>query len=181
MTNQTEPAEVAIPPAAADYPVVKNWLRKLDLEAISSADSKAESVMQIVNNILNAEDESSLFEAQTAGVLNGKDFTNHPFRLTSDGVSWRRSAFEESPLPFYAFLTILDLEDGETKNVACGGVTFMTVLSKLIDLGSLDRAEDEGQGRPLQLVTKKTQAGYDVLMIMPVNLNGKTAKSGTKG
>jgi len=174
------PAEIDIPASVrADYPLVRNFLRRLDLEATTEAQEGGdETVLQIINSILAAETEEELFKAQEAGVLSAKDFVNQPFRLKSENVSWRRSNIESSALPFFAIMKILDLEDGEEKMLACGGATFMVVLDKLISFGSLDRPEDSDQGRSLQITAKRTSRGYDVLLLKPFNMNGARKTDG---
>lgn len=169
-TDETAPeTAVAVPRPLAN---VAQMITVLEIEASVNADSGVDASLQIMENILAAETEEDLFQAQEAGTTSGKDFVNKVFRMTSEGIEWRRSRqtyIDQGGFPFFFLARILDVETNQELVINCGGKTVVSMVHKLQKLGGFDRFQAEG-GRPLMLRANAAESGNDFLTIHPVNL-----------
>lgn len=174
-----------IPPGIA-LPEIAMLVRKLDFESQSS-DSRA-AALSIMEGMLRAETEEELFERQEAGTVSSKDFILRPFRLLAENVQWKKSSavlIEQGGFPYYALLTVTDMETGTDVVVDSGAPSVISVLSKLLDMDTDDRPMEKRAferfradgGRPLQFVEKPVSAG-NVIMLKPVVT--EAAKRGKK-
>lgn len=139
------------------------------------------SVLDIMSRILDATDEDAIFAAANAGTKATKMFLNTPFRLPSDGITWKRSAaqfIEQGGFPWYALCRVVDLSTGEETTLNGGGLSYITTLYKLWKTGTLTKYDDDG-GMPLILEGKPAAKGSIVLIKpfkMPISADGKAKK-----
>jgi hypothetical protein len=140
--------------------------------------SSAEFVMSIMDNILAAESIDDIFAAQDAGGLtSSKDYLERPFLLGVDGIEWNRSGeqyLKAGNFPFWARLTVIDLEDETERIISCGAPSACTVLRRL------EMDDYLSEPMTLKFVGKDAGAGT-VVTIRPVKLltaseNGRKKK-----
>lgn len=166
---------------------VKAMAQAIAIEA-SIEDPTASSenfVYEIMDNILSAETEEEVYEAQEVGTTGTKDFVGVAFRLKDANISWRKSGMwdptKPGSFPFFAVMTVTRLDTGEDEVVSGGGLTFVASLYRLQQLNAFDSHEADG-GKPLVITAKPTGSGFHVLMLKaykvpaPANSRGK-AKS----
>lgn len=165
--------------------LVRHMVDVLKMEAsLDTADGKsspADFVYDIMDDILSAETEEGVYEAQEAGTTASKNFVGIPFRLREDDIAWRYSGMfdptaERVGFPFYAVVKVTRLDTGEEETISGGGTTFVASLFRLRELGVFSEHEDAG-GKPLVITSKRTGAGYDVLFLKPYPL----PKSASRG
>lgn len=157
-------------------------VQQLEIEATIQDGDSIDAALDIMENILSATTEEELFEAQEAGTLSGKNYTNIPFRLRADGIEWKKSGpgfVGEGGFPYYCLLRISDMESTKTQVLTCGGKTFVATVRKLQQLQAFDRFDAEG-GRPMQLVGKTVSSGFDVLLLKPLSAQPEAARRGAK-
>lgn len=181
-------------PAGVALPQIAAMIRRLESAALTADDRATQ--LRIMENILSAEDEESLFRAQEAGTVSSKNFLEIPFRLRAAGIEWRQSApqyVEQGQFPVYALLTVETLEHGDTVVVNAGGLSTCAVLAKMTEWDEdtsrpVEKrpfaAYEEDGGRPMQFVARTTTSGYDVILLKPVvvapakTTRSRTAKNG---
>lgn len=153
------------------FTAVKRVLDQLDIEAaLDAASSGMEAALSIFQNIMEAETEEEVFKQATAGTTSGKDFTNVPFRLKPENITWKKSFMEG--FPFFALLRVTDMENEKEMVLNCGGVTFVAVIRRLLELEeagkeTFSRHAPYG-GKPLMLTAKPVASGFSVLIPVPV-------------
>lgn len=147
--------------------------RMISQLAITTELEKSFDMDSFMERILAGESEEEVFEAQNLASVATKDWTDKPFFLRADDVQWMKSTLEDGAFPFYAILNVRDMETNEMVSLNGGGLSFVTVLWKLIDMGAFDKFEDDG--KPLVLKKKATSRGYEVVLLMPYALP-KSAK-----
>ena len=124
-------------------------------------------VFGILDNILSAETEEEIFDAQDAGSTSGKDFLDRPFTLHEDGLTFRKtSILQENVFPYYAQMRVAEISTGEEYFITCGGLSVVAVLFALRQHGSLN----VDGGKALVFRGKPTQSGMTRLEIRPAKM-----------
>jgi hypothetical protein len=157
-----------------------------ELDALSTIDDGTldTSVLDIMSRILDATDEDAIFAAANAGTKASKMFLNTPFRLPSNGITWKKSGaqyIEQGGFPWYALTRVIDLSTGEEETINGGGLSYVTTLYKLWKTGTLARYDADG-GMPLILEGKPAVKGSIVLIKpfkMPIQADKTTATDKT--
>lgn len=168
------------------YAAVVAFARELAKLATLDEGATDPAVLEIMGNILTAEDEDAIFAAANAGTTAGKDFTNIPFALKSDGVSYKLSANayrEQGSFPFYSLLRVVNLQTGEPLVLNCGGHGFLSTLYRLQKVNYFGkprpqlggRSFDESHGAQFMLAGKATASGWSVLLLKPFALAAPNA------
>lgn len=173
----TESTAIDVAPAIA-LPEIRRLINKLSIEASlpSETGGGIDVQLDILESILAAESEEEVFERQTLGGISSKDYVNIPFRLRSEGIDWKRSAFQGSKnFPYFMLLHVVEMGSGEEKVITAGGVTTVGVMARLQELDSF--AAWEPEGKPLMFVSKTAMSGYDYLLVQPVKLPEQTKQS----
>jgi len=144
-----------------DLPMVRRMLQQLAMEAsVDSTDLADDFVMQLLEGILNAESAEEIFEAQSNGMVSGKDFAGRPFYLSSDNIQVKKTAFTDGQgLPFYFILKVIAIDTGDEVILNCGGKTFMAVLQGLRNIDYFDVTDEYPMGRSIVLQSHNAPAG----------------------
>lgn len=155
---------------------VRTLLTRLQNE-VQFAEESGGTALSIMESMLAAESEEELFDRQEAGAISSKDFVLRPFRLLPENIQWKKSnqAFvEQGGFPFYALITVTDMETGERVVIDTGSPSCISVLSKLVEFDEETRPKRsfepfrEKGGRPLQFVGKPVASGNTVILLKPV-------------
>lgn len=148
------------------HPQLREMIRALAVQA-SFAEERGGSqdfVLSIMEGILSADSIEDIFAAQESGMIAGRDFTNRPFEVSNEGVTWLRSglaATNPNSFPFYAVLNVKTLDTGEEVTLGCGGQTFVATLWALQQKGYLEVP------RALSLAATPTTDGKAYLSLRP--------------
>jgi hypothetical protein len=144
------------------FPTLMRMVKQLATEVqLQDREYNIESIME---QILSGESAEEIFQAQDLGSVASKDYIGRPFYLKTDGVTWMKSTLEDGTFPFYAMIRVRDLESEDEVTLNGGGASFVSVLWKLQDIGFLD------EEKALVLESKKTSAGYEVVLVKPYAL-----------
>lgn len=173
--------------ASEALPAIRGLMRKLELEVQASANDPTVQ-LSIMENILAATTEEEVYERQETGTVASKEFTNRPFRLRMEDITWKKSAdtyINQGAFPYYAILRVTDMETGEEVVIDTGAATVVASLVALIDIdnsgdgksGPFSRYGTDG--KPLQFVPKPMASGNVIILLKPVRLaeEVKVAKS----
>lgn len=161
---------------------VVQFARVMDLESTIDSGVLDPAILEIMSGILNADSEDAIFAAANAGTTSGKDFIDNPFMLKSEAIQWKKSAAafqEQGGFPFYALMRVMDMMTGELRVLNCGGLSFLTTLWKLAQLGVIAQYDDNG-GMPLVLTEKAASSGYTVLLLKKYQMPKVSPTDGTK-
>lgn len=174
VTDETTTGTVVETNDSSKHPALRDMVRVMALEAeVSGADKSDDFVMDVMENILQADSVEDIFAAQESGMISGKDFTARPFYLSTDGISIVRSNIEGGGLPFYALLRVTEIATGEEVALNCGGKTFMAVLHALMKKDYFDVTDENPLGRSVVIIGTPSPAGA-YLSLKPFVI--KTAK-----
>lgn len=152
----------------SDYPELFEMLN--ELAEITRGKSGDAFVMGLMDRILSvdATDFDAIFEAQSAGMISGKDFTNRPFIVRrSEDIDWNPSSqrnIDEGGFPFYAIAQIEEYGTAEQITLGCGGKSLTAVLWKLWKGGYFN---DQPDGRALMITETAAGSGNSFLSLMP--------------
>jgi len=145
----------------AEYGTMHPALRSMVLNMAAevreaSGEAADEFVLDLMNDILQADTFDAIFAAQEKGTVSGQDFTMRPFTLREENISYRKSSkgVNTGGFPFYALMKVTDMQTGDELSVNCGGKTFMAVLYALQTKGYFAEAPE---GRSFML--KATESG----------------------
>lgn len=169
------PVTSALEPTA-NLNEVRLLLTRLQNE-VSFTEENGGTALSIMESMLAAESEEELFDRQEAGAVSSKDFVLRPFRLLPENIQWKNSNkayIEQGGFPFYALITVTDMETGDRVVIDSGSPSVISILSKLVEFDDPSRAvrsfepHRERGGRPLQFVEKPVSSGYSVILLKPV-------------
>lgn len=159
---------VLVATAGSTLPTVKAMIERLNVEATLTEGMDAAGALkfqlEIAERILLGTTEEEIFEAQEAGSTSGLDFAGHAFTLLSDDLEFVQTAIRsENAFPFYCRLRAHVIGTDDDVAVTCGGLSVVTVLYKLREIGSIN---DE---TPKALIIKATATanGNTRLSLMP--------------
>lgn len=158
-----------------DHPALRMMIRALALQSSFDDSASADDfAMRVMEGVLQAETEQDVYDAQEVGMTAGKDFTDRPFFLYEEDISWKRSAeayISQKAFPFYAILNVTEIDTGEVVTLDCGGKAFVSALYRLTQMDNPDPFDLDKypNGKPLQIKAKPVPAGT-VLFLKPVNL-----------
>jgi hypothetical protein len=124
-------------------------------------------VLGLLEQILAADGFDEIFAAQeSGGSTSGQDFTMVPFLLKGEDVQFMQSRMGD--FPFYALLTVTELQSGEQRAVNCGGQTFVTVLYGLREKGYFTTEKGcPEEGRSLMIKATPTSEEKAYLSLLP--------------
>lgn len=151
-------------------------IQSLAIEVSLPDEESSFDIGAIMDNILTAETEEEVFARQSLNTTATKDYTNKPFTLKGEDITWRKSAqafIDQGAFPFFALFKATDTESGEEITLNGGGATFCAVLRRLQELGGFD---DYPDGRPLMIVGKPTLSGQEVITLRPLSTPKTRAK-----
>lgn len=109
-------------------------------------------VLSVMDQILSAETEDDIFELQEAGTTAGKDFTNIPFFLRAEDVTFQRAQqvyIDAGGFPYFARMTVTEAATGEQQVISTGAKTLVAAIYSLRRLGALDGTRNDGKGKAL--------------------------------
>lgn len=171
-----------------DLPRVREMMRHL--QRITEASLGADAKLQIMESILSAEDEDALFGAQEASLVASKEYVDHPFRLMgAEDIQWRRARpeyVEQGGSPFWAIISVTDMETGQRVVLDAGGNSVTTFLMRSVELDDPSRGEKRFYepyraqgGRPLVFKEKAVEIG-SVVYVAPYKILTSAPTRGKK-
>ena len=153
------------------YPHIRGMVNLFNAEIAQRDDSvdKEAYVLAIVERILSADTALEVFEAAEAGTMTGQDFTNTPFYLKLEDISFAQSKYNDTSFPYYARLQVRVISSGEVLPISCGGMTFVFAIAQLRELARQGKIDlfDGDDGASLVIEEVHTESGKIALRLAP--------------
>lgn len=160
-------------PRTSLKPIVQQWLDRLemDVKMDDGSDDWGIGIDSMAERILLAETEDEIFAAgEMSATTGGRDYTNEPFLLKSDGYKVKRSNMrgengEAKGIGYFLLMRVVDMGTGDEKILNTGAPAVVTQTVTLGEKGILAKYDADG-GMPLMIGSKPAGEG-NVLFLKP--------------